>query len=443
MHPYHFVWVLEGNGMININNKISKTIRNWTYIFIILMITLLLIPYENGTQAQQTIISTDTTWTLTESPYVITGNVLIEHGVSLIIESGVIVKFDGFYYIQIEGNLIAEGTENNIITFTSNKKSPAPRDWNTLKFMSNAQNGSSFKYCKFEYGNDAITLEDTDPYAAPNITHCIFNHNSESGIEYFIWSPNISTINPYNEISNNTFTNNGDYSIRTHFYVHSENANLLIKDNIIKYNDGSGITFNAYEGNLTVENNIIINNDGVGIWCNGDNVYIKNNLIANNKGHGISIVGSAFNNMTIEHNTVINNHDANDEDGGGINFEQHEGSTNIILRYNNIYDNSPFDVRNGREIDRDISYNWWGTIESDIIEEQIHDYNDDFRRGKFEYEPFLTELNSDAPDPSAYLIDPTEPNENDSTESSFLIFIILIIIVIIIIGIVIYKIKNK
>lgn len=395
---------------------------------------------ETGTRAQQSIISEDTTWTLANSPYIITGNVLVEHGVSLTIEPGVEVKFDGYYYMQIEGKLVTEGTENDMITFTSNKDSPSPRDWRSIKFMGNADNGSSFKYCNIEYGYDAVSLEGVNPYAAPNITHCNINNNSQMGIKYFTSSPDLSTIGPINEISNNTITDNGDCGIQIQLDVQIENAGLIVSHNVIENNDGSGIVFNVYEGNLTIVHNIILNNDGCGMLCNGVNVYVLNNLILYNDGNGVSIVGSEFNSMVIEHNTVINNRDVNDKNGGGINFEQHEETTSIILRYNNIYNNTPYDARNSREIDRDISYNWWGTTESEIIEQHIHDYYDDFRRGKFNYTPFLTESDPDAPDPSAYMDGPSDPPTTpiDTAYIIVPIFLVMIVIIIVVVGIVIF-----
>ncbi|UCE74581.1 MAG: hypothetical protein JSV56_02465, partial [Methanomassiliicoccales archaeon] len=114
-----------------------------------------------------------------------------------------------------------------------------------------------------------------------------------------------------------------------------------------------------------------------------------------------------------------------------INFEQHEYTTNIVFRYNNIYDNTPYDAYNGRESDIDVSNNWWGTTDSEIIDEQINDYYDDFNKGKINYKPYLSEPDPDAPDPSAYLDEPedSDKNGNNSTpgfEGLHLIYILII-----------------
>ncbi|MBC8249801.1 MAG: hypothetical protein H8E90_09000, partial [Anaerolineales bacterium] len=55
-------------------------------------------------------IFSDTIWTLTNSPYIITCNVLVEEGVTLTIEPDVEVRFNADTALQIDGELIAQGT---------------------------------------------------------------------------------------------------------------------------------------------------------------------------------------------------------------------------------------------------------------------------------------------------------------------------------------------
>ena len=70
------------------------------------------------------IISSDTTWTEANSPYIVTGNVLVNQNINLIIKPGVTVKFDADKYLQVDGTLYAVATESQMILFTSNKTSP-------------------------------------------------------------------------------------------------------------------------------------------------------------------------------------------------------------------------------------------------------------------------------------------------------------------------------
>ncbi len=73
-------------------------------------------------------ISSNTTWSLAESPYVVTSSVTVDHGVTLNIESGVTVRFDDGQNLYINGELNA----TNVI-FTSNNLSPYAGIWGYLQ----------------------------------------------------------------------------------------------------------------------------------------------------------------------------------------------------------------------------------------------------------------------------------------------------------------------
>ena len=65
-------------------------------------------------------ISTDTTWVVTDSPFVVQGVLTIASGVTLTIDPGVVVKFDSpASHIIVHGNLNSNGTLSQPVTFTS------------------------------------------------------------------------------------------------------------------------------------------------------------------------------------------------------------------------------------------------------------------------------------------------------------------------------------
>jgi hypothetical protein len=114
------------------------------------------------------------TWLAHDAPYVVGGRLRLGsdvNSVNLTIEPGAVLKFvagagvevaywDGFY-----AKLIAEGTPQAPVIFTSNRPVPGKGDWEKLTFYSGST-GSSFKHCEILYaGSDeyygALSLYDS------------------------------------------------------------------------------------------------------------------------------------------------------------------------------------------------------------------------------------------------------------------------------------------
>ncbi len=64
-------------------------------------------------------VEEDTTWAVADSPYIISAGVTVWPGATLTIEPGTIVKFDSGNYIDVMGSLVANGTVDQKIYFTS------------------------------------------------------------------------------------------------------------------------------------------------------------------------------------------------------------------------------------------------------------------------------------------------------------------------------------
>ena len=80
-------------------------------------------------------LSSDTTWEASKSPYVVTGAILVEEGVTLTVEAGVEVRFEDDTYIKVNGEVVARGTSSGKIRFTSSRGTPAKNAWGYIRLI--------------------------------------------------------------------------------------------------------------------------------------------------------------------------------------------------------------------------------------------------------------------------------------------------------------------
>lgn len=310
------------------------------------------------------IISQNTTWTIKDSPYVITDDILIKKGVNLIIDPGVVIKFKkgkgrtnmGGFAIINEGNIIAEGIPNNKIIFTSAEVTPQLGDWGTILTV----NGGSvkFNYVEVKYASSGISSENARSTVIEN-SHF---HNNGTGV----------------------FLNKGD---------------AIISNNIFEKNY-AGISFMniPYSGPF---------DDGTFDYRKFRETKISNNIIRNNVGQsfneyhaGIHIELSSsladLHLLTIYKNDIHDNsHGINIRETGGFNPSKHNLP---IIKQNNIYNNNGYAIQLWGEssIEIDMSNNWWGTTETKKIDDLIYDYYDSWRPGIINYQPIITSKILDA-----------------------------------------------
>jgi len=175
--------------------------------FIVLLFSILTLSYNVTNAMADTnvggAITSNTTWTLANSPYIVTSTVLI-YGTStapatLTIEPGVLVKFNSGVGLQIgsganKGTLVAKGTSSNRITFTRNAASGS---WGNINFQTSAT--AAIEYADVQYSSDVYI------YSSSSIKNSTIKDISGS---YGIY---LSSANPV--LENVTITTNSTYGM--------------------------------------------------------------------------------------------------------------------------------------------------------------------------------------------------------------------------------------
>lgn len=128
-------------------------------------------------------------WTKSGHPYIVSGDITIPDGQSLIIDPGVWVKFTDRIQLDVKGSLQAIGnaTHQGSIVFTAVNPELG---WGHIIFDSTAITNptSVFKYCTFEYGSAPPPVPASSPYNCGGaiairyfdkvtIDHCLFQYN--------------------------------------------------------------------------------------------------------------------------------------------------------------------------------------------------------------------------------------------------------------------------
>jgi parallel beta-helix repeat protein len=280
-------------------------------ILIIILFSILnfanikLLPTADATYVEGP-ITQDTVWTLVESPFVVSRDVIVNPNLTLTIEPGVEVRFGGNFSLIVSGKLYADGTEKTI-KFTSNKETPRAGDWNAIKFNGTAE--STLIGCLIAYAANGILVENGNiEIEKSTISLCqngikiangtgivqnsIITQNQENGI----------TITGAGQVTveNNSIIANGNGILLTG----TDASNLSIRWNRISANNNSGIQINAvYHASIVIANNIVSSN-GKGFYVSSPtSTLITNNSISYNS---VGLLYSAGNH-TAQYNDIYNN----------------------------------------------------------------------------------------------------------------------------------------
>jgi parallel beta-helix repeat protein len=302
----------------------------------------------------------------------ITGDIEIPSGVTLTVEPGTTVHFtaqrddrssggtedlaipERIYFpndppaipanmivIIVRGTLVASGTTDHPIIFTSDSATPSLTDWQSIAIEGDGK--LTLEYATLEYNYWGIQLNSNQPDVI--ITHDTFRHIATCGIC------------------------TGSHPIETQVVIADDTFQDCHHEGV----DGHG------DQNLIVRHNLFLDSV-VGVVANdGSTILIEDNIFRNNRT-GISI-----------------NHNGNGPTIRGNEFSRNtffaiwlwENSTATIIGNNFLYNTGNIGVGNSN-LNVNAGNNWWGTSNDSEIRYLIQDGQDLPGLGIVDYKPFAT-----------------------------------------------------
>lgn len=296
----------------------------------------------------------DEVWTVANSPYVVTDTITVFPGSTLTIEPGVLVKVDDDRILEVRGSLIALGTINDTIRFTSSSTSPYMGCWGGVYINTWVGASAFLDHCRMDFAASALSVECCWNGGPVEIRHSTFVNNRVALGGYAGWDEIVDSCRFANNeaavtqadkvIAHSVFVNNvyGLYrteriSVRTSHFCNNDVA--------------------LYGGRDVLEENTIVNNR-IGIRSFFDGFYdpSNNTIMLNDTG------------------IVLNPYEVS----GGI------GTGNIICQ------NSSCNVLNLMNLNIDATGNCWCNTDSAVIAGTILDGYDDIDFGLIDPIPSLS-----------------------------------------------------
>lgn len=351
----------------------------------------------------------NTTWLRSNSPYVMTGPVVVFPGATLTIEPGVKILVretgngtsTGTNYLEIRGTLQMVGTSNTPIQIEGETQKSRRDGWYGLKIM--RSQGAVLRADYFHLANAYFGFfVDNGVLPDSSVFHqCVWKNNgyaytafNKSIFDSCVFQNNmvglsgnlVPSATPWISVNNSSFISNS-------VAVNPYGSHAVVQNSSFSNNDMaiSGIgSVEVYQDSFTnnqiavrgvqgkVENSVFFNNNHGIVDASG--VHIKNIAL-----QGSNLAFDLGENCILEWSLVTNN-DTAVQISNTLTF----GSTYPIIKQNKICYNSQYHVVNGSNLNLNLARNCFCEPDSAAIDAKLYDGYDDITRGLFNFSVFDT-----------------------------------------------------
>jgi parallel beta-helix repeat protein len=315
----------------------------------LLLALLASVPAQAATAVCGT-IATNTTWTTSGSPYVITCSTTVAPGVTLTINAGVDVDVDPNVALMVQGTLDVNGTSSQPVIIDRNV---ASSPWSGIQLKTNAGGHATIDHAVIDGANTGIDVE------------CCWGHAQPAVLNYVTLTNHTTALGGY--AGTNVLIDNSEIAYNTVGMAAADKiaTNSWIHDNTYGLAQGAG---GGGGERMTVEGCTVEDNN-VGVW-GSNSVNVRYSLVTGNQ-----IGVQSQSNVTIQYNDITAN-------TVGVRIT---GSSNPSLTLNNLQGNTTWAVEHLGSSLVTAPNNWWGTTSSALIDAMVWDLLDDPNRGLLDY----------------------------------------------------------
>jgi len=301
------------------------------------------------------------TWTVANSPYMLTGDTYVWENDSLIIEPGVEVLFAGQHHFSARGYLYAVGTESDSIVFQG-LNTDHPGYWNGVDIGYNYNTpgpDATLSYFRIDGGGrenhyPSAGLGIGDRKGNISISHGLLTNNGYYGVRVYSLDGTLtdSAFVTFSDIKINDAGHNG-FRVTDNYYTVLDIKDVLVKD---AYDDGFYIAYNRYS-DINLNSVDVKNCFDSGIELNQNYSYTTVEVELSNFKNNVRRNANSTTGRDHTTPTEINIRGSYDYANGGYTFN----NNNIINEQEGIYNQWLVrTVSQGSGDELDFTSNYWG-----------------------------------------------------------------------------------